>query len=581
MIQQATGHARLFEEILGVRRTDNAVQVFESCLVLHQNDQVVILLFQHLFVAAKAGVDSLHGGHVLLLQIGEHNLKDAGQRHGIIHGAVVVKGLDFQMFVDGIQFIVMQAGEQRLRHGQGVNIGVGKIHPRLIPCFTDEQHIKAVGVVGNQDVIAAEFLELADGLGRCGGIGHHAVVDAGQLHHLLRDGLAGVDEGTETLIRVDLAVFHVHGADLGQSFHVGVQAGGLGIKHHKGAGDGHGFGAIHSGDHIVHKVGFTPIDQLEVGVILVDLVSGKHGFRVALAHAVVGNGNGAVAHAVGQAHDLAGIAEAVHAAGLGMQMQFHALLPLGGIIMAGHTLHLQYIIGQQDIVVLVLIVGIVAAHDEGCAGFEALPLRHILVFIAEDFEVDGTVIVGDGGKVDFAAVALYLGKEYVAPHSHLAAIAQIVQRAQVGRLERLAIEHLSRLGGELQPLNGKGCHFFFGLELHGGHLFCHVAVKFVRIHLFADQLHAHNGQSTGALLDEFCQMPGQLHAFQNRQTRVDPHHKTVLSKSNRLGFIQKAVDRHPLLFELFDHSLDGFRRDGVIVEVVAHGQLITGKNLLQ
>gem|GEM_PF-5367852 len=62
---------------------------------------------------------------------------------------------------------------------------------------------------------------------------------------------------------------------------------------------------------------------------------------------------------------------------------------------------------------------------------------------------------------------------------------------------------------------------------------------------------------------------------------LEPHHKTVLSKSNRLGFIQKAVDRHPLLFELFDHSLDGFRRDGVIVEVVAHGQLITGKNLLQ
>ena len=33
-----------------------------------------------------------------------------------------------------------------------------------------------------------------------------------------------------------------------------------------------------------------------------------------------------------------------------------------------------------------------------------------------------------------------------------AAIAQIVQRAQVGRLERLAIEHLSRLGGELLSL---------------------------------------------------------------------------------------------------------------------------------
>ena len=107
------------------------------------------------------------------------------------------------------------------------------------------------------------------------------------------------------------------------------------------------------------------VQGLEAEKSIVDGIRRQHSLGVALTDAVVGDGDGRVAHPVGQFDDAAGVAEAVHAAGLGMQMQFHALLPLGGIIMAGHTLHLQYIIGQQDIVMLVLIVGIVAAHDEG------------------------------------------------------------------------------------------------------------------------------------------------------------------------------------------------------------------------
>src|SRR5699024_3582521 len=106
--------------------------------------------------------------------------------------------------------------------------------------------------------------------------------------------------------------------------------GGLGIEHHEGTRQRHAGPAVDRGHHIVHKVRFAAVDQLEVGVFLVDVVGGQHGLGVALADAVVGDGDGPVAHAVGQAHDLAGVVEAVHGTGLGVQVQFHPLLPYGG-----------------------------------------------------------------------------------------------------------------------------------------------------------------------------------------------------------------------------------------------------------
>lgn len=45
LVQKTAGHAGLFEEILGVRRADNAVEVFEAHLVLHEDNQVVVFLF--------------------------------------------------------------------------------------------------------------------------------------------------------------------------------------------------------------------------------------------------------------------------------------------------------------------------------------------------------------------------------------------------------------------------------------------------------------------------------------------------------------------------------------------------------
>ena len=119
-----------------------------------------------------------------------------------------------------------------------------------------------------------------------------------------------------------------------------------------------------------------------------DGIGGQHGLRIALAHTVVRDGNGAVAHAVRQTHDLAGVVEAVHRAGLGMQVQLDPLLPLGRSVLPLLALDLQNIVGQDDKVMLVLVIHIVAAHNQGGAGLEALPLGHIGVLVPQYLEVD-------------------------------------------------------------------------------------------------------------------------------------------------------------------------------------------------
>ena len=274
---------------------------------------MVVFLFQHLFVAAKAGVDGLDRVDVLFLEVGQHDLIDSGQRHGIINSAVVVEGRYLKMLVDRVQLVVAQPREQRLSHRQRVDIGVlVPADARLLPRLADKEHVKAVRVVRHQNVIAAEFLEGADGLLRRGGIGHHGIVDAGQVNDLLRDRLTGIDEGAEFLFLVDLTVFHKDGADFGQPLGVGVKAGRLGVEHNKRAGQRHLRRAVDGGDHIIDKIGLAAVDQLKVRVCFVDGVGSQHRLGVALTDAVIGDGDSAVAHAVGQTHDLAGVVEAVH-----------------------------------------------------------------------------------------------------------------------------------------------------------------------------------------------------------------------------------------------------------------------------
>ena len=264
-----------------------------------------------------------------------------------------------------------------------------------------------------------------------------------------------------------------------------------------------------------------------------------------------------------------------------MQVQLNPFLPFGRGILAGHTLHLQHIIGQQHIIALVFIVGIVAAHNQGGARFEALPLGHILAFVAEDFEVDRAVVIGNRSEINLAAVAFHLGSKHIAPDRDLAAVAQVVERAQIGRLERLAVEHLGRLGRQRKPIDRKGRDLFFGFKLHGGNLLGHPAFQGCLIQRRRNILHTHNRQRTRAFLNQFSQVARKLNTFQDRPPGVDPHGQPIGLKRNRLLPVQKTVDRHPLAFKLFNHQFYRIRRNGCIVEVVFQRQLIAGKQNLQ
>ena len=139
------------------------------------------------------------------------------------------------MLVDCIQLIVVQPGIKRLAHRQRINIGVRKIDAGPFARTPDKEHIKAAGIVGNQDVIPTEFLELADRFLRAGGVCHHRIVDAGQLHDPRRDRPAGVDEGAKLLFFVDLTILNKDRADFGQAVAVGVQASRFGIENNEAA----------------------------------------------------------------------------------------------------------------------------------------------------------------------------------------------------------------------------------------------------------------------------------------------------------------------------------------------------------
>ena len=123
LVQQAAGHAGLFEEIIDVCFTDDLVQILQAHLVFDQNDEVIVFLFQHLAVAAKAGVDLADLRHLFFRKVVQHHAEDTSQRSGVLAGAVRFVGRQFQMLIDGSLFIVVQTRVHGLCHGQSVDIG--------------------------------------------------------------------------------------------------------------------------------------------------------------------------------------------------------------------------------------------------------------------------------------------------------------------------------------------------------------------------------------------------------------------------------------------------------------------------
>ena len=71
---------------------DDFIEVFQAHLATHEDDEVIVLLFQHLAVPAEAGVDAADGGDLLFLQILQHDAEDAAQCGRVLAGAVGLVG---------------------------------------------------------------------------------------------------------------------------------------------------------------------------------------------------------------------------------------------------------------------------------------------------------------------------------------------------------------------------------------------------------------------------------------------------------------------------------------------------------
>ena len=446
------------------------------------------------------------------------------------------------MLVDGALFIVVQTGVHGLRHGQGVDIGRLQLDAAALGCCPQKAHIKGVDVVSHQNAVARKGKKSFQRFLFAGGVRYHLVGDAGQLGDLGGDGLTGLDEGIELLHH--LAVADDDRANLSKILYAGVKTGGLGIEHAEFTVQRLILYAVNAGHHVVHKIGFAPVDELEIRVFFVDVIGCQHGFRIALTHAVVGDGNGGVSHAVRQLDDAAGVAEAVHAGKLGVQMQLHPLFR--GSILPLFALHDQHIVGAHDVVVLVFIVGAVATHNDRAALANALPLGAVLPFLCADLQVDRSGIVGDGHSIDLAVVALDLGKEHIAPDHALAALAaQILEGGKVFGGEHFAVEDGDRLVGKVESLHLDGrCGVLF---LEFDHRRCDLALQLFLHLLLLRRSHCalqrYLGGNAGMLGNTLCKQFLKAHLLQKLCAVAHPH-RDVLPGDGNAAPVQKAVDGH-------------------------------------
>ena len=531
---------------------DDFIEVFQAHLVAYEDDEVEVLLLQHLAVSAEAGVDAADGGDLLFLQIFQHDAEDAAQCGRVLAGAVGLVGGQLQMLVDGPLLVVVEAGVHGLSHGQGIDIGRLKLDAAPLGGGAKEPDVEGVGIVSHKDAAIYKVEEGSQRLGLAGGVGYHLVGDAGQLGDLGGDGLSGFYEGIEFFHH--FPVPHDDRADLCQVLHAGVEARRLSVEDAELTVQRLVFHAVDAGYHVIDKVGLTAVDELEVRVCLVDGVCSQHSLGVALTDTVVGDGNGRVAHPVGQLDDAAGVAEGVHAGQLGMQMQLHPLDR--GVVLPLFPLNEQHIVGIHDVVMFIFVIRAVAADDDGGALGDGLPLRAVLPFLRADLQVDGTGIVGDGNGVDLAVIALDLREEDVAPDDALAALAaQLLEGREVLGGKHLSVEDGDGLVGEVEAVHLDGRSGVLFLELD--HRRRDLALQFF-LHLAQFGFTHRTGQGDFGLDASVRRHPlGQqalkLHLLQEFGAVADADGDVLPGDADGAP-VQKAVDGHTIPLHLL-HQL--------------------------
>ena len=339
--QLRLGDDRHALEVLQVGGGDQLVEVFQTQLILGENDDMLRetagfaalrAQFQHFFV------DLLQTGKAVLLP---HLLKEGDEHvghHGsVIAGAVVVEGGQVQMLCHDVQLVLVQLRQQVLGEDQRVHIGGVEGQAHLAAALADETDIE-LGVVGRQRAVTHEGEEIPQRFLQLGGIRQHGIGDAGEADDLGGQAAIGVDEGLETL--GDFTVFQHHGADLGDGLPIHLQAGGLDIEADDLIGKILILPAMDHDAvvHIVDEVALHAVEDLNSLVVVPRIGEG-------LRHAVVGDGDGGVAPALGEIDDALGIGEGVHVGHAGVEMELHALAGCG--VLAALVTDLDNVLGIE------------------------------------------------------------------------------------------------------------------------------------------------------------------------------------------------------------------------------------------
>ena len=262
----------------------------------------------------------------LLAEAFPQTQEDVRADRRVVAGAVVVELGQ----AEGMGHVVQPEASQLLHgalcHGQGVDRDGIESQAAAPRRGSDEADVKG-GVMGGQREVSAELQEPLHRLGLGRGSEYVAVGDAGELHHVRRNGHLRVHEGLEG--PRDPAVHDPDRADLGDAVVLGVQTRGLDVEADKIRVQ-RAVRLAEEGGHVVRIVDVVALKAVDD--LYAVLVGRVPEIRERLRHAVVRDGDGLVAPAGRGLYGRRGVGQRVQRRIAGVQVELHALFARGVVL---------------------------------------------------------------------------------------------------------------------------------------------------------------------------------------------------------------------------------------------------------
>ena len=299
-------------EIFQVGHGNQLVQVFQTHVVLHQNDLVVRLHLGRV-AGAKRRIDLLQSGRFLfrLQQLHHFNI-NFRQNSGIVTGAVMIEVAAFEIFCHCIQLVIFQIREHGSRHGYGIYIGIVKVNAAAAVCLPQEAAVEIRVVCHQNGILTNKLAEFLHGFALFWCVFDHGIGDAGQFGDIGRDRLFRIYKGVEGFQHI--AVPHAYRTDFRDTLAGCRKTRGLQVEDDELSAELSFFRTFDSRDHVIHIIALDTVNDLEI----VPFISQVHSIGEALTHAVVGDGDGRMSPIVGLFHQIGNGSHTVHGGHIGM-----------------------------------------------------------------------------------------------------------------------------------------------------------------------------------------------------------------------------------------------------------------------